>query len=84
MDPKEWGTLFVRKGVKFERIQEGGHQEQSKRTGTENVAGIVGLGKAIELADTEFEQYNKKLTELRDYQEMLILLFNSWKEKHYY
>ncbi len=65
--PKGVGALYVRKGIEFERIQDGGHQEKNKRAGTENVAGIVGLGKAIELAYKNFDQYNEKLTKLRDY-----------------
>lgn len=65
--PKGIGALYVRKEVPFERIQDGGHQERGKRSGTENVAGIVGLGKAIEIANIQIEQYNKKLTELRMY-----------------
>ena len=65
--PKGVGALYVRSGVKFEKIQDGGHQERNMRAGTENVAGIVGLGKAIELAYQNFDEYNKKLTELRDY-----------------
>lgn len=65
--PKGVGALYVRDGVKFDRIQDGGHQEKNKRAGTENVAGIVGLGKAIELADKGLEEYNAKLTNLRDY-----------------
>lgn len=65
--PKGTGALFVRKGIKFDKIQDGGHQERNKRAGTENVAGIVGLGKAIELAYEDFNAYNKKLTDLRDY-----------------
>lgn len=65
--PKGMGALYVRSGVKFEKIQDGGHQERNMRAGTENVAGIVGLGKAIELAYENFNEYNKKLTDLRDY-----------------
>lgn len=65
--PKGMGALYVRSGVKFEKIQDGGHQERNMRAGTENVAGIVGLGKAIELAYENFDEYNKKLTNLRDY-----------------
>ncbi len=65
--PKGVGALYVREGVEFERIQDGGHQEKNKRAGTENVAGIVGLGKAIELANENVEKYEKKLTELRNY-----------------
>lgn len=65
--PKGMGALYVKTGVNFEKIQDGGHQEKNMRAGTENVAGIVGLGKAIELAYKNFDEYNKKLTDLRDY-----------------
>lgn len=65
--PKGMGALFVRQGVNFEKIQDGGHQERNMRAGTENTAGIIGIGKAIELAYNNFDEYNKKLTELRDY-----------------
>lgn len=64
--PKGVGALYVREGIDFERIQDGGHQERNKRSGTENVAEIVGLGKAIELIYQEFEEYNKHLRTLRD------------------
>lgn len=65
--PKGVGALYVRENVQFEKLQDGGHQEKNKRAGTENVAEIVGLGKAIELADKNLEKYNNKLLELRDY-----------------
>lgn len=65
--PKGVGALYVRENVYFNRIQDGGHQEKNKRSGTENVAGIIGMGKAIEIADKNIEKYIKKLTELRDY-----------------
>ena len=65
--PKGMGALYVKTGVNFEKIQDGGHQERNMRAGTENVAGIVGLGKAIELAYKNFDEYNEKLTSLRDY-----------------
>lgn len=64
--PKGVGALYVGKKVKFNKIQDGGHQERDKRAGTENVPGIVGLGKAIELAYENIDEYNKKLTKLRD------------------
>lgn len=65
--PKGVGALYVRNGIEFQRIQDGGHQEKGKRAGTENVAGIVGLGKAIEISNRELDKYNKKLQNLRDY-----------------
>lgn len=65
--PKGIGALYVRKGVRFEKYISGGHQEKNKRAGTENVAGIVGIGKAIELAYMNLEEHNKKIKELRDY-----------------
>ena len=65
--PKGVGALYVREGVNFKKILNGGHQEKDKRAGTENVAGIVGLGKAIELSCKNLENYSKKLVELREY-----------------
>lgn len=65
--PKGVGALYVREGVSFTKIQDGGHQEKDKRAGTENVAGIVGLGKAIEMAYQNLDAYNNKITEYRDY-----------------
>ncbi|MBS1339942.1 MAG: cysteine desulfurase NifS [Clostridia bacterium] len=65
--PKGVGALYVKTGVPFEKFISGGHQERNKRAGTENVAGIVGIGKAIELAYENLDEYNKKIKELRDY-----------------
>ena len=65
--PKGVGALYVKEGIDFERIQDGGHQEKGKRSGTENVAGIVGLAEAIKLSYNEFEYNNKKVLELRNY-----------------
>lgn len=65
--PKGVGVLYVRDGVKFMRIQDGGHQEREKRSGTENVAGIVGTGKALEIAVQNLETNSKKMRILRDY-----------------
>lgn len=65
--PKGVGALYVKEGIEFQKLQDGGHQENNKRAGTENVPGIVGLGKAIELADKNIDNYNEKLIKLRDY-----------------
>ena len=65
--PKGLGALYVKSGIKFEKFVDGGHQERNKRAGTENVAGIVGIGKAIEIAYSDLEEHNKKIKELRDY-----------------
>ena len=65
--PKGIGALYVKSGINFEKYISGGHQERNKRAGTENVAGIVGMGKAIELAYSELEEHNKKIKELRNY-----------------
>src|SRR5690606_7542838 len=64
--PKGVGALYVRKGVNLEPYIHGGAQERGKRASTENVPGIVGMGKAIELAASNIDSYNKKLLELRD------------------
>lgn len=65
--PKGVGALYKKEGINCKKIQDGGHQEKNLRAGTENVAGIVGLGKAIELANENLEEYNNKLRNLRDY-----------------
>lgn len=70
--PKGVGAIYIRKGVKCDKIQDGGHQEKDKRAGTENVAGIVGLGKAIQIAYNNLEEYNNKISSLRDYYEMQV------------
>jgi cysteine desulfurase len=65
--PQGVGALYVRKGTELEARQYGGRHERSRRAGTENVAAIVGLGKAAELARAGLERgENKKIAELRD------------------
>lgn len=71
--PNGIGALYVRKGVRFEKLIEGGHQEKNKRAGTENVAAIVGLGKAIEIAYADLESHRKQISALRDYYESQVL-----------
>ena len=64
--PKGVGMLYIRKGVKIDTFMAGGAQERGKRAGTENLAGIVGLGKAIELATTHLDENVARMTALRD------------------
>ena len=65
--PKGIGILFKKKNVLFEPLHHGGGQEFGVRSGTENVAGIVGFAKAFELIQTEKTKENKRLQQLRDY-----------------
>lgn len=65
--PKGVGALYIRKGVKLPNFLEGGAQEKRKRAGTENVPGIVGFGKAAQIAHKDFEKHVKHSTELRNY-----------------
>ncbi len=65
--PKGIGALYVKKGVMFKRQIDGGSQEKSKRSGTENIPSIVGLKEAIKLSYDNLEENNKKLIKLRDY-----------------
>jgi cysteine desulfurase len=64
--PKGVGVLYVRKGARLTSLIHGGEQESGRRAGTENVPGIVGLGKAIELAGLEMTKETERLTVLRD------------------
>ncbi|MCK9581593.1 MAG: cysteine desulfurase NifS [Methanoregula sp.] len=64
--PKGVGVLYIRKGTKIDNLIHGGGQERRRRAGTENIAGIVGLGKAIELATADIEGHNKKIQAMRD------------------
>uniref|UniRef100_UPI00405618A7 cysteine desulfurase NifS n=1 Tax=Agathobacter sp. TaxID=2021311 RepID=UPI00405618A7 len=65
--PKGIGAMYIRKGVKILSYIHGGAQERRRRAGTHNVPGIVGMGKAVELASKSMERESKKIAELRDY-----------------
>jgi cysteine desulfurase len=82
--PKGIGALFVRKGVKIESIMQGGGHEQGLRSGTENVPGIVGLGRAADLAKETMIDEAKRLTALRDSLEEMVLgrIDESWLNGH--
>jgi len=67
--PKGVGALYVKKGVKFEPLLHGGGHEKGRRSSTENVAGIVGLGAAACVAQSEMEQEEKGIGRLRDWLE---------------
>lgn len=64
--PKGIGVLYIKKGIKIDNLIHGGAQEKNRRAGTENIAGIVGLGKAMELATSNIEEHMKKMSVLRD------------------
>lgn len=65
--PKGVGALYIRKGVSIANYMYGGAQENRKRAGTENLPGIVGFGKAAELAKANFDNHVKHCSQLRDY-----------------
>ncbi len=65
--PKGVGVLYIRKGVHLQRFMNGGAQERTQRAGTENLASIVGMGKAIEIATADIEGHNEKLSLIRDH-----------------
>lgn len=64
--PKGVGFLFARSGIVFENLLHGGNQERGRRSGTENVAGIVGMGKALEILQDEMSTKNRRLSDLRN------------------
>jgi cysteine desulfurase len=70
--PKGVGVLYIRKGVEIHPLLHGGHQERGMRAGTENIAGIVGMGRACELAQGRWPAESARICELRDYLEQLI------------
>ena len=85
--PKGIGALFIRQGVKIAPLFYGGSHEKKRRPGTENVAGAVGLAKALEIASRRMEQDYKKLSELADYfidkvsSSLADILFNGSRER---
>ena len=64
--PKGIGAMYIRKGVRIHNLIHGGGQERGRRGGTENIAGAVGLAKAVELATQNLDEHMKKLSSLRD------------------
>jgi len=64
--PKGIGAIYIRRGTRMATFLHGGHQERNRRAGTQNVAGIVGLGKACEIAGAELDDYYKRVRVLRD------------------
>ena len=65
--PKGIGALYVRQGVRLQRLMQGGAQERGQRPGTENLAGIVGIGRAIELATQDVEVRAAGMSAIRDH-----------------
>ncbi|MFQ5837118.1 MAG: cysteine desulfurase NifS, partial [Candidatus Bathyarchaeia archaeon] len=64
--PKGMGALYIKKGTRIQPVIQGGGQERGLRSGTENIPGIVGMGKAAEIAQEEMEAEGKRLSQLRD------------------
>ncbi len=71
--PKGVGALYVKRGARFKPVFRGGHQERGRRAGTENIPGIVGLGKAAELAIQHMAEEQGRVKDLRDRLEKAIL-----------
>ena len=71
--PKGTGALYIRQGMEIESLSHGGSHEGGRRAGTENVAGIVGMGKAVELRMAEMEEMEREIGKLRDRLERGIL-----------
>ncbi|WP_244833056.1 cysteine desulfurase NifS [Clostridium sp. BJN0001] len=64
--PKGIGVLYIKKGIKIDNLIHGGGQERGRRAGTENIASIVGIGKAIEIVTENLKPHMEKMTKLRD------------------
>jgi cysteine desulfurase len=71
--PKGIGALYVRRGISFPPFLIGGHQERNRRAGTENVAGIIGMGRAAEIALARMAEDSQRIGRLRDLLETLLL-----------
>ena len=71
--PKGIGALYLRKGTRLTKLLYGGHHERDRRAGTENVPGIVGLGRASELARTQLDERMSRMRDLRDYLEQEVI-----------
>ncbi len=71
--PKGVGALYVRRGVRFRPFMIGGHQERGRRAGTENTAGIIGMGKACEMATANLSEEAGRVAGLRDRLEKMLL-----------
>jgi len=78
--PKGVGLLYVRNGIKIEPLIHGGEHEQGRRASTENVSGIVGFAKAVELAEKEMVQEAEQLIGLRDY--LIAEILNKIEKSH--
>ena len=64
--PKGAGALYIKKGIRIKPVTQGGGQERGLRSGTENILGIVGMGKAAEIAQEEMQAEGRRLSQLRD------------------
>jgi cysteine desulfurase len=82
--PKGAGALYIRKGVRIESIQQGGGHERGLRSGTENVPGIVGLGKAARIAEENMAEESERVRSLRDRIKEFVLneIEDSWLNGH--
>lgn len=81
--PKGVGVLYVREGVEIEAVQHGGGYERGMRSGTENVSGVVGLAKAVEISQREMKKESERLTRLRDRLiEGVLEIDDSWLNGH--
>jgi cysteine desulfurase len=73
--PKGVGALYVRKGTRLGKLLYGGHHERDRRAGTENVPGIVGLGRAAGMARVQLDERATRMRELRDYLERQLMTY---------